>query len=65
MTLNENSKISRFDNSNTQRLMECMSKEERWQFGFDVESIDWKDYISNVHIPGLRKHVMKGRGSCS
>ncbi|KAK4373040.1 hypothetical protein RND71_008424 [Anisodus tanguticus] len=55
----------RFDNSNTQRLMECMSKEERWQFGFDVESIDWKDYISNVHIPGLRKHVMKGRGSCS
>lgn len=55
----------RFDNSNTQRLMECMSKEERWEFGFDVESIDWKDYISNVHIPGLRKHVMKGRGSCS
>ncbi|KAK6793821.1 hypothetical protein RDI58_007274 [Solanum bulbocastanum] len=55
----------RFDNSNTQRLMECMSKEERWQFGFDVESIDWKDYISNVHIPGLRKHVMKGRGSCT
>nr|AHA15849.1 male sterility protein 2 [Petunia x hybrida] len=54
----------RFDNSNTQKLMECMSKEERWQFGFDVESIDWKDYISNVHIPGLRKHVMKGRGSC-
>nr|ART33386.1 male sterility protein 2 [Lycium barbarum] len=55
----------RFDNSNTQRLMECMSKEERRQFGFDVESIDWKDYISSVHIPGLRKHVMKGRGSCS
>ncbi|CAH9063346.1 unnamed protein product [Cuscuta europaea] len=54
----------RFDNSNTQKLMECMSKEERWQFGFDVESLDWKDYISNVHIPGLRRHVMKGRGSC-
>ncbi|XP_031128582.1 fatty acyl-CoA reductase 2 [Ipomoea triloba] len=55
----------RFDNSNAQKLMECMSNEERWQFGFDVESIDWKDYISNVHIPGLRRHVMKGRGSCS
>ncbi|PHU05779.1 hypothetical protein BC332_26601 [Capsicum chinense] len=55
----------RFDNSNTQRLMECMSKEEIRQFGFDVENIDWKDYISNVHIPGLRKHVMKGRGLSS
>ncbi|RDX87381.1 Fatty acyl-CoA reductase 2, partial [Mucuna pruriens] len=52
----------RFDNSNTQRLMESMSEEEKREFGFDVKSIDWKDYITNVHIPGLRRHVMKGRG---
>lgn len=57
--------LFRFDNSNTERLMECMSEEEREEFGFDVGSIDWKDYISNVHIPGLRRHVMKGRGMCS
>ncbi|KAK3019405.1 hypothetical protein RJ639_004655, partial [Escallonia herrerae] len=55
----------RFDNSNTQRLMGCMSGEERKMFGFDVENIDWKEYISKVHIPGLRRHVMKGRGMCS
>ncbi|KAK8486611.1 hypothetical protein V6N13_009394 [Hibiscus sabdariffa] len=55
----------RFDNSNTKRLLETMSEEERVSFGFDVESIDWKDYIKNVHIPGLRRHVMKGRGMCS
>ncbi|XP_022744361.1 fatty acyl-CoA reductase 2-like [Durio zibethinus] len=55
----------RFDNSNTERLMEMMSEEEKRNFGFDVESIDWKDYIKNVHIPGLRRHVMKGRGMCS
>ncbi|KZV37911.1 fatty acyl-CoA reductase 2-like [Dorcoceras hygrometricum] len=55
----------RFDNSNTKRLMGFMSKEERQQFGFDVENIDWKDYITNVHIPGLRRHVMKGRGLSS
>ncbi|KAA8518325.1 hypothetical protein F0562_015792 [Nyssa sinensis] len=54
----------RFDNSNTQRLMECMSEEEKRKFGFDVGKIDWKDYITNVHITGLRKHVMKGRGMC-
>lgn len=52
----------RFDDSNTQGLMGCMSKEERQQFGFDVKDIDWKDYISNIHIPGLRRHVLKGRG---
>ncbi|XAR70055.1 Long-chain-fatty-acyl-CoA reductase [Bertholletia excelsa] len=55
----------RFDNSNTKMLMECMSEEERTKFGFDVGTIDWKDYISNIHIPGLRRHVMKGRGMCS
>ncbi|KAG7958485.1 hypothetical protein I3843_10G023400 [Carya illinoinensis] len=52
----------RFDNSNSQRLMESLSEEEKKMFGFDVKSIDWKDYITNVHIPGLRNHVMKGKG---
>ncbi|PON82436.1 Fatty acyl-CoA reductase [Trema orientale] len=55
----------RFDSSNTQRLMDIMSEEEKRKFGFDVESIDWTDYITNVHIPGLRRHVMKGRGLAS
>ncbi|KAJ4873622.1 Fatty acyl-CoA reductase 2 [Raphanus sativus] len=51
----------RFDNSNTHRLMENMSEEEKSVFGFDVGSINWNDYITNVHIPGLRRHVLKGR----
>lgn len=41
--------------------MEIMSEEEKREFGFDVESIDWTDYITNVHIPGLKRHVMKGK----
>ncbi|RXH81255.1 hypothetical protein DVH24_005169 [Malus domestica] len=45
-----------FDNSNTKRLMERMSEEEKRKFGFDVGSIDWKDYITNVHILGLKRH---------
>ncbi|KAJ4796456.1 Fatty acyl-CoA reductase [Rhynchospora pubera] len=52
----------RFDNTNTEELIYEMSEEERENFQFDVESIDWEDYIANVHIPGLRKHVKKGRG---
>lgn len=52
----------RFDSTCTQSLFEIMSDEERRMFHFDVGSIDWQDYISNIHIPGLRRHVMKGRG---
>ncbi|XP_071724847.1 fatty acyl-CoA reductase 2, chloroplastic [Rutidosis leptorrhynchoides] len=55
----------RFDNSNTQRLMDTMSEEEKRQFDFDVRSINWNQYITKVHIPGLRTHVMKGRKMCS
>ncbi|TQD99045.1 hypothetical protein C1H46_015312 [Malus baccata] len=50
---------AKFDNSNTERMMERMSEEEKRKFGFDVGSIDWKDYITNVHIPGLKRHVLK------
>nr|XP_017254564.1 PREDICTED: fatty acyl-CoA reductase 2-like isoform X4 [Daucus carota subsp. sativus] len=49
----------RFDNNKVEKLWECLSEEERKEFGFDVSSIDWKDYIIRVHIHGLRKHVMK------
>lgn len=53
--------ICRFDNSNVEELMKCLSKEERKVFGFDVSSLDWKDYVINVHFPGIRKHIMKER----
>ncbi|KAL6902412.1 hypothetical protein ACP4OV_005288 [Aristida adscensionis] len=52
----------RFDNANTEALFAGMSPAEQARFHFDVRSVDWTDYITNVHIPGLRKHVMKGRG---
>ncbi|KAI4365426.1 hypothetical protein MLD38_021410 [Melastoma candidum] len=55
----------RFDNSNTEQLRESMSEDENMMFGFDTRSIDWNEYITNVHIPGLRRHVMKGRNLVS
>lgn len=41
--------------------MEDMSLEEMRDFGFDVRGINWEHYIVDVHIPGLRRHVMKER----
>ncbi|XP_010559064.1 PREDICTED: fatty acyl-CoA reductase 6, chloroplastic-like [Tarenaya hassleriana] len=52
---------ARFDNTNARRLVEEMAMEERSMFGFNTESIDWPHYIMNVHIPGLKKHVLRGR----
>uniref|UniRef100_A0A0A8Z8U7 Fatty acyl-CoA reductase C-terminal domain-containing protein n=1 Tax=Arundo donax TaxID=35708 RepID=A0A0A8Z8U7_ARUDO len=51
----------RFDSANTEALFMEMSEEERARFHFDARSIDWMDYFTEVHIPGVRKHVMKGR----
>ncbi|KAE8712990.1 hypothetical protein F3Y22_tig00110220pilonHSYRG00020 [Hibiscus syriacus] len=48
-----------FDDSKTRGLIESMSAEEKMKFGCDVKRIDLKDYIVNVHIPGLRRHVLK------
>ncbi|KAE8691709.1 Multidrug resistance protein ABC transporter family [Hibiscus syriacus] len=31
------------------------------EFGFDSKSIDWEDYIMNIHIPGLFKYVIRSR----
>lgn len=55
--------LSRFDTSKTQRLFANLSDDEKQLFGFDVSDIDWETYIKRIHIPGLRKHVLKGRGS--
>eukprot|EP00253_Pinus_taeda_P000855 PITA_00855 len=53
----------RFDNSNTEDLFRELSEEEKGSFDFDVKRIEWVNYISKTHIPGLRQHVMKGRGT--
>ncbi|KAF3795302.1 putative fatty acyl-CoA reductase, partial [Nymphaea thermarum] len=47
----------RFDMANAQKLMKKMSREERMNFTFDVAAIEWRDYIVNVHLHGLRKHI--------
>ncbi|XP_031262267.1 fatty acyl-CoA reductase 2-like [Pistacia vera] len=50
-----------FESSDTYKLWEAMSLEEKLSFGFDVKSLDWKDYFSNIHIPGLRKYAMESK----
>lgn len=53
----------RFDATNTLKLFAELSPKEQELFNFDLSKIDWRDYVVRVHIPGLRKFVLKGRGS--
>jgi len=53
----------RFRASNTEALHRSLSPEDQARFNCDLHSIDWDQYLCNIHIPGLRKFVLKGRGT--
>ncbi|KAJ0246810.1 Fatty acyl-CoA reductase 6 [Hirschfeldia incana] len=54
-------RILRFDDTNTKRLFQELSMEERKMFEFDISGIDWEHYIVNVHLPGLKRELFKER----
>jgi nucleoside-diphosphate-sugar epimerase len=51
-----------FDTSNTQRLLDDIDESDRTALDFDVRRIDWRSYLQDVHIPGLRRHVLRENG---
>ncbi|XP_074363646.1 fatty acyl-CoA reductase 2, chloroplastic-like [Apium graveolens] len=51
----------RFDNAKVKALMKMMSVEEKKLFACDVGIIDWKEYVRDIHIPGFRTYVLKGK----
>ncbi|ESQ46933.1 hypothetical protein EUTSA_v10028176mg [Eutrema salsugineum] len=54
---------ARFDDTNTRNLIQDMSMEERKMFEFDGRRIDWEHYIVNVHLPGLKRELLRQRSS--
>ncbi|KAM3341392.1 fatty acyl-CoA reductase 2, chloroplastic-like [Capsicum galapagoense] len=50
-----------FHNGNMKNLLEEMSEEERGSFEIDASKINWGDYFLEIHIPGLKKHVLEGK----
>jgi len=51
----------RFSVSKIQAISEQLSPAEREKFPIDIQAIDWREYLSDIHIPGLKKFVLKGR----
>ena len=48
-----------FETDKMRELYKALSPEEQQHFGFDVSQIHWKQYFHEIHIPGIKRHVLK------
>jgi len=48
-----------FQTDHMRQLHDGMDAEDREIFNCDVSRIDWRTYIQDIHIPGLKRHVLK------
>jgi len=48
-----------FETDRTVKLHESLDPEDRRLFDGDVSRIHWKTYFQEIHIPGLKRHVLK------
>ena len=52
-----------FETSRMRHLFERLPPQEQSRFNTDVGRIDWPTYMQKIHMPGLRKHVLKDTDS--
>jgi long-chain acyl-CoA synthetase len=52
----------RFETSNTVALFQSLAEDDQLLFPFDVTRLNWRHYIQNVHIPGVKKYILKVEG---
>jgi nucleoside-diphosphate-sugar epimerase len=48
-----------FSTDNTRQMFRSLGSQDRGDFFFDPTAIDWQKYIGEIHLPGVRRHVMK------
>ena len=48
-----------FETAQARSLHASLPKSEQQTFNMDVDRIDWDRYIGDIHLPGLRRHVLK------
>ncbi|MDE3155159.1 MAG: SDR family oxidoreductase [Acidobacteriota bacterium] len=48
-----------FDTTNTQQLLASLAAADRDTLDFDVRRVDWRSYLQDVHLPGLRRHILR------
>ncbi len=53
----------RFQIDNSLRLFHELNESEKQSFDFDVTQLNWRHYVQNVHIPGVKKYILKMEGA--
>ena len=48
-----------FEVQNTLQLFDALNEEGKELLNFNIERLNWRHYIQNVHIPGVKKYVLK------
>ena len=48
-----------FEIGKTEALYDSLSPSDQQQFNFDMSRIDWRRYLQEVHIPGIKRHFLK------
>ena len=48
-----------FETKKMDTLYQQLTPEEQKLFDFDVSKIHWKQYFQDIHIPGIKRHVLK------
>jgi long-chain acyl-CoA synthetase len=52
----------RFEVDNTMALFHSLDEDEKRAFHFDVTQLNWRHYVQNVHIPGIKRYILKMEG---
>jgi long-chain acyl-CoA synthetase len=52
----------RFSDDALRALRDKLHPADQREFSFDVESLDWSEYLIHRHVPGLRSFVLGGGG---
>ena len=48
-----------FDTAKTERLMAGLAEADRASFSFDPKAIEWEHFWTEVHIPFMRRYLLK------
>ena len=50
--------LCRYESHKMRSVLDGLDEDERATFDFDVKRIDWRHYVADVHIPGIKRFLL-------
>ena len=50
--------LCRYESNRMRAVLDGLDEEERATFDFDVKRIDWRHYVADIHIPGIKRFLL-------